>query len=99
VNALARALHKRGEGGAALLAISTAGYDKQTPLGEMFDGFMALPNVETHEHGCLTIARDPDSGSLMHWYAVPSDADVETRRSCERPTRSPRCPSGISSVT
>jgi phage terminase large subunit-like protein len=77
VNALARALHKRGEGKADLLAISTAGFDKETPLGEMFDAAMLLPQLEILELGCLTIARDPASGFLMHWYAVPDDGDVE----------------------
>lgn len=79
VNALLRS-QKRGEGGTTGMAITTAGWDKTTPLGEMFDAAMQLPDLEVLENGCLTIARDPASGFLMHWYAVPEDGDIENPR-------------------
>ena len=56
-----------------ILAITTAGYDKNTVLGRLYDEGLRLEDVERRPG--LTIARDPDSGFLMWWYGLEEDAD------------------------
>lgn len=58
------------------MSITTAGWDKATLLGEMFDGAMR-GNVEVREDGYLLVVRDEANGSLFWWRQVPSDADIE----------------------
>ncbi len=77
-NAGAKALHKRpGEG--ALLAISTAGYDRTSQLGETYDAALAHPMLEVREKGPgpLYRVRDEESGFLFEWWGAPEDADIE----------------------
>jgi phage terminase large subunit-like protein len=74
-HAFTSALHKRTD--AWLLSISTAGYDRSSLLGEIYTQALSLPDVEHSEDGCLTIARDPDSGFLLWWYGAPANADAE----------------------
>lgn len=77
-NAGAKALHKR-PGEAALLAISTAGWERASQLGETFDAMLAHPLLEVNEHapGPLYRVADPESGFLAEWFAAPDDADIE----------------------
>ena len=72
---LATALHKVPE--SWLMPISTAGYELDSQLGETYQAALQLPDVETRDEGCLTIARDTDAGFLMWWYGAPDDADLE----------------------
>jgi phage terminase large subunit-like protein len=58
------------------LSITTAGWDKATLLGEMYDGAMR-GNVEVREDGYLLVVRDEVNGSLFWWRQVPQDADIE----------------------
>lgn len=61
-----------------IASITTAGWDKATLLGELYDKFCALPNVEIHgKHGCKLVARNEAAGELMIWYGAPEDADIE----------------------
>lgn len=55
------------------LAITTAGYNRQTILGRLYADAVRLADVE--RRGALTIARDPAAGFLMWWYGLPDDAD------------------------
>lgn len=76
--AQARALHKRPD--AFLLAITNAGFDKHTLLGETFDRAVEHPKLEVHNDGFLLVLRDEKAGFLMHWYGLPEgaeDADIE----------------------
>jgi phage terminase large subunit-like protein len=68
------ALHKRVD--SFLLAITTAGHDKLTTLGRLYD--TALEQLELEQpHDCFTIGRDEDNGVLLWWYGAPEDADVD----------------------
>lgn len=57
------------------VAITTAGFHKDTVLGRLYDRAMNLPGVE--RRGGLTIARDRDTGFLMLWYGAPVEADID----------------------
>jgi phage terminase large subunit-like protein len=86
-HALARALHKRGAGKAWLLAITTAGFDKQSQLGETYENAINHPNLEHHQDGILRVLRDTDAGFLFWWYGLPEDQegdleDVRLVRAC-----------------
>jgi phage terminase large subunit-like protein len=76
-SALARALHKRGAGRAWLLAITTAGFDKQSQLGETYDKAINHPGLELHQDGFLRILRDQESGFLFWWYGLPEDQEAD----------------------
>jgi phage terminase large subunit-like protein len=76
--ALNSALHKRED--AYLLAITTAGYDKQSLLGRIYEAALDWPEVTTSEDGCLTIASDEEQGQLLWWYGAPEHADLEDER-------------------
>lgn len=56
-----------------ILAITTAGYDKNTVLGRLYDEGLRLDEVVRRPG--LTIARDTESGFLMWWYGLEEDAD------------------------
>lgn len=58
------------------LAITTAGWSKNTLLGEKFDAAMEWPDVWQSDDGFLTIARDEASKQLMIWRGAPDDADL-----------------------
>jgi phage terminase large subunit-like protein len=81
-NALAQALHRRGPGRAWLLAISTAGFDKQAQLGRTYEQAINDPRLEIHQDGFLRVLRDSEAGFLFWWYGIPED--------CERPPDDPK---------
>lgn len=51
--------------------ISTAGYSKDTELGEAFDSALRLPHVEHHNEGFHIRAWDEESGRLFFWWGLP----------------------------
>lgn len=57
------------------IAITTAGFDKDTVLGRLYDEAMRLPDVERRPG--LTVARDPATGFLCWWYGVDDDAPLD----------------------
>lgn len=59
------------------IAITTAGYDKSTVLGRLYDAAMRLPDVEFRDG--LTISRDYDAGFLFWWYGMKEEDDHEDR--------------------
>ena len=75
-NAGRMALHKR-PGEAFLLAITTAGYDITSQLGETYQIAIDHPLLETRNRGALLVVRDEDAGFLFWWYQIPEDADIE----------------------
>jgi phage terminase large subunit-like protein len=76
--ALSSALHKRDD--AYLLAISTAGYDKHSLLGRIYEAALGWPDVTTSKNGCLTIAKDTGNGQLLWWYGAPDNADPDNEQ-------------------
>lgn len=60
------------------LTITTAGWDLNTPLGQLFTRALVVPEVE--RRGALTIARDVENGFLLWWYGADEDADLENPR-------------------
>jgi phage terminase large subunit-like protein len=76
--ALTSALHKRED--AYLLAITTAGYDRYSLLGRIYQAALAWPEVSVSKDGCLTIAKDEEHGQLLWWYGAPEQADPENER-------------------
>lgn len=75
-NSLAKALHKRS-GRSWLLAISTAGFNKASQLGETYDAVMADPRIERRRGGYLHVLRDEEAGLLFWSYGVPDDLDPD----------------------
>jgi phage terminase large subunit-like protein len=73
--ALASALHKRED--AYLFAITTAGYSKQSLLGEIYDQALEWPHVEQLKSGYLTVCKDLENGQLLHWYGAPDGAAID----------------------
>jgi phage terminase large subunit-like protein len=73
--ALASALHKRED--AFLLAITTAGYDKHSLLGQVYDSALEWPQVELLRNGYLTIAKDLENGLLLYWFGAPDGAAID----------------------
>ena len=59
------------------IAITTAGFDKQTVLGRLYDTAMRLPDIEKRPG--LTIARDESAGFLCWWFGLGEDDDPEDR--------------------
>src|SRR5262249_53929951 len=76
--AIASALHKREN--AYLLAITTAGYDKQSLLGRIYEQALGWPELRVSKNGCLTVAKDVGNGLLFWWYAAPEDTDLEDEK-------------------
>ena len=60
-----------------LLGITTAGFDKDTLLGERYDAAIAHPKLELHRDGALMILRDEASGFLFWCFQAPDGADIE----------------------
>ncbi len=75
-NSGVKALPKRA-GQSWALGISTAGYTKDSLLGEIYDGVMAHPGLELHRDGFLQVLRDEDSGFLFWGHGVPDSLDVD----------------------
>lgn len=76
VRAQEEALHKR-PGQSYALAFSTAGYTKNSALGEEFDALLAHPRLEVLDDGYRLVVRDEQAGYLGWWYGAPEDADIE----------------------
>jgi len=74
--ALSQALHKR-EGESWLLAITTAGWNLRSQLGETYTAALNHPKLETHRDGHLLVLRDSDAGFLMHWFGVTDGTTVD----------------------
>ena len=72
--ALMTTLHKKPE--VPMTIITTAGSDKDSLLGEMFDAMVKLGEVEYSEDRCLMVVRDYETRSLLIWWGAPDDADV-----------------------
>ena len=68
--ALQTALAKRE--GAKSLAVTTAGYDKQTILGRLYDTMLKRPELEVLDG--FMVLRDRENGFLFWWYEAPPDA-------------------------
>lgn len=75
-NSQAKALHKRS-GRSFVLGISTAGWDKQTLLGEIYDQALNHPALDERDDGYHLIVRDPDSGFLFWCHRAPDGVDIE----------------------
>jgi phage terminase large subunit-like protein len=71
--ALKTALGKRD--GAQLATISTAGFDRDSILGQLRERALSLPEVE--RDGFLTTARDRAVGFSMFEWSVPDGADLQ----------------------
>lgn len=74
------ALHKRVN--ALGLIISTAGFNKATLLGQMYDEAIDRLEIEEHRHvegvgPCLRIGRDEENGVLFWWYGPPDELTVD----------------------
>lgn len=66
------ALHKRVNPYA--LAITTAGFKKDTLLGETYDQALELPLAPIkHSNPCLRIHEDRENGVLFWWYGIPEE--------------------------
>jgi phage terminase large subunit-like protein len=82
------ALHKRS-GRSWVLGISTAGYDKTTLLGEIYDTALAHPKLELLDDGYHLLLRDVEAGFLFSCHEVPLDADIEDPEVIRRATPAP----------
>jgi phage terminase large subunit-like protein len=69
--ALTSALHKRDD--SYLLAITTAGYDRRSLLGQIYEQALDWPDVQRSRGGCLTIAKDEANGQLLYWFGAPAE--------------------------
>lgn len=87
-NSHTKALHKRS-GRSWALAISTAGWSKDTLLGEMYDGAVAHPRLEVLDDGYHLRLRDEDAGFLFWCHEIPQDADIEDPAVIRRGTPAP----------
>lgn len=66
------ALHKADNPYA--LAITTAGFKKDTLLGETYDQALELPVADIkHSNPCLRIHEDRENGMLFWWYGIPEE--------------------------
>jgi len=61
------------------IAITTAGWDEETILGQIYRRALSLPDFEQRTP-FLTIARDRANGFLMYWYGLPEGADLDDLR-------------------
>jgi phage terminase large subunit-like protein len=76
--AMETALHKRTD--SFLLAITTAGSDRTSLLGRLYEGALAGLELERPHEG-LTIGRDEENGVLLWWYAAPDTAALDDEAS------------------
>jgi phage terminase large subunit-like protein len=72
--AMATALHKRID--SFMLGITTAGADRTSLLGNLYESALASLHLE-RLHECLTVGRDEENGVLFWWYAAPETADLD----------------------
>jgi phage terminase large subunit-like protein len=75
--AAASSLHKRPD--ALLLVITTAGSDRYSLLGRIYEEAQTWPTVTKSRSGCLTVCKDDAGGSLMHWFGAPAGCDPDDR--------------------
>jgi phage terminase large subunit-like protein len=62
------------------IGITTAGWNQETLLGDLYRRALEWPHVEkVGKLKCLTIASDRENGALMYWYGAPDGADPEDR--------------------
>jgi phage terminase large subunit-like protein len=87
-NSQTKALHKRS-GRAWVLGISTAGFDKQTLLGEIYDAAIDDPRIEERAHGFHLVLRDEKNGFLFWCHQAPDDADIEDPKVIRAATPAP----------
>ena len=76
--ALGSALHKRDN--SYLVAVTTAGYDRHSLLGDIYQAALTWPTVTVSKNGCLTIAKDLEHGQLMYWYGAPATAAIDDEK-------------------
>lgn len=88
VNAQEKALHKR-PGQAYALGFSTAGFTKDSLLGEEFDALLAHPQLEVREDGYLLVVRDEAAGYLAWWYGAPQEISEITEDVVRRANPAP----------
>jgi phage terminase large subunit-like protein len=72
------ALHKRLD--SFLLAITTAGSERASLLGRLYESSLAQLALERPDE-CLTIGRDEENGVLLWWYASPETAELDDEAS------------------
>jgi phage terminase large subunit-like protein len=60
------------------LTCTTAGFDEESPLGQMYGRALKLSSV-SRPTPFLTVARDRRNGFLMWWYGVPDSEAYNTR--------------------
>lgn len=73
--ALQTALAKRWN--SRSLSVTTAGHDKQTILGRLYDMAIKSEYIERPRPGAIVV-RDLSKRFLMHWFAAPDDMDIES---------------------
>lgn len=73
--AMMTALFKRAN--SAALMNTTAGWDKDTLLGRMYEGAINHSRLEERDDGYLLVVRDYANQSLFWWRQVPLGADIE----------------------
>lgn len=75
VTALETAIFKLPE--AFTAKISTAGYSKQTQLGEAYDRALKLLDVRHFDDGFHWVARDEEAGFLFMWWGLPDGYELD----------------------
>jgi phage terminase large subunit-like protein len=62
------------------LTITTAGWNIETLLGDLYRRALEWPEVEiVGKLKCLIVARDRENGALMYWWGAPDGADPEDK--------------------
>ncbi len=72
--AMTSSLHKRRD--SVMIIITTAGDNKSSLLGELYESLIKRCELEYSEDKCLVVGRDYKSRSLLIWYGAPEDADI-----------------------
>jgi phage terminase large subunit-like protein len=72
VNAQEKALHKR-PGQSYALSFTTAGWTKDSLLGEEYDALLEHPKLERRKDGFLLVVRDEEAGYLGWWHGAPDN--------------------------
>jgi phage terminase large subunit-like protein len=76
--AMTSALLKREN--AYLLAITTAGHNRRSLLGRIYDNARTWPEQQVSGNCCLKISTDASNGSLVYWYGAPEGCDTDDTR-------------------
>lgn len=69
------ALHKEPD--SFVFGASTAGYDLNSLLGQLYTKALACPEVKHYREGFHFVAKDVDNGFLMHWYGLPDGYELD----------------------